>query len=57
MKEVIRKCYRCGEKLTACFGYVNCTDFLKNKIPPRELCGKCVIKQDIKDGLLDEFIK
>jgi hypothetical protein len=30
-------------------GFVLARDFLANKIPPRELCGKCVLKIESKD--------
>lgn len=47
-----RKCTDCGVKIINCMGYVNAGDWLKQKTNIREICGKCVLIRDKKDGLL-----
>ncbi len=50
MNHIIRKCIVCGAELDLCMGFVLARDFLANKIPPRELCGKCVLKLDMTEN-------
>jgi hypothetical protein len=37
-----RQCMVCGTQIVECMGFVLARDYLKNKIPPREICGKCI---------------
>jgi hypothetical protein len=59
--EVDRSCYKCGDPISACMGYVKAGDFLefmvrkRDKNDIREICGKCVLKYDKE--LLEEFRK
>lgn len=43
----LRKCYKCGEPIEACMGFVLARDFLArisgDQRPVREICGKCVL--------------
>lgn len=47
--DFIRKCIICGSDLHLCMGFVLARDFIADKRPPRELCGKCVLITDPKD--------
>lgn len=37
-----RTCMVCGAPIVECMGFVLARDYLKNRIPPREICGKCI---------------
>jgi hypothetical protein len=45
MKE--RRCFKCGQKLEECMGFVLARDVLRERENPRELCGKCALVYDI----------
>jgi hypothetical protein len=32
----------CGAQIVECMGFVLARDYLANRIPPREICGKCI---------------
>lgn len=48
LDRIIRLCSDCGSEITACMGFVHAGDFVSGKIPPRELCGRCVLLRDIR---------
>ena len=46
-----RHCMICGADIVECMGFVLARDYLANKIPPREICGKCIFKAEEKWNL------
>lgn len=43
-----RQCMVCGSPIVECMGFVLARDYLKNRIPPREICGKCIFVMEEK---------
>lgn len=56
-----RHCIECGDPIEACFGFTLARDIaaaLDGTLPPewiRELCGRCVLRRDVKQNL-DEYL-
>lgn len=42
-KEIERRCDNCNVLITKCNGFVNSSDWLAERSPVRELCGKCLL--------------
>jgi hypothetical protein len=42
-----RQCFKCGQKLEECMGFVLARDVLNEKENPRELCGKCALVYNV----------
>jgi len=52
----MRNCIFCNREIKECMGHVLARDILDRRMPPRECCGICGMKEDLVD-LLKELDK